>query len=92
MCPWSSPEKHRAYQHKYNATEHEKEKRAMRNAARREVIHEQGAAAVQGKDVDHRVPLDRGGSNQEGNLRLRSIHSNRGFARDAHGQPKIPKR
>lgn len=90
--PWATREKARAYAHRYNATEHEKEKRAMRNAARREAVEKYGASAVAGKDVDHRVPLDQGGSNQEGNLRLRSIHSNRGFARDAHNQPKIPKR
>lgn len=86
--PWSSPEKHRAYQHKYNATEREKEKRAARNAARRDAVKEYGKAALAGKDIDHKRSLDRGGDNSDENTRVMSIRENRGFARDRNNQPK----
>lgn len=34
-----------------------------------------------GKDVDHRRPLDKGGSNARINLRVMSRHANRSFKR-----------
>lgn len=86
--PWSSPEKHRAYQHRYNATEEEKRKRAMRNAARREAIREHGKAALEGKDVDHVRSLERGGSNADSNTRIVSERTNRGFDRGKDNKPK----
>jgi hypothetical protein len=36
-----------------------------------------GAAALKGKDVDHKVALNKGGSNKPSNWRLRSASSNR---------------
>lgn len=86
--PWSSPEKHRAYQHKYNATEEQKKRRAARNAARRDAVREYGAKALEGKDIDHKRSLDRGGDNEAHNLRPMSIRENRGFSRDKNNQPK----
>ena len=52
--------------------------RAERNAARAELTKRLGAAALVGKDVDHRIPLKNGGTNADSNLRVRSIASNRG--------------
>ena len=86
--PWATREKHRAYQHRYNATEREKDKRAMRNAARREAIREHGKEALKGKDVDHKRSLDSGGSNADSNLRIMDRGKNRGFERDRNNQPK----
>jgi hypothetical protein len=37
------------------------------------------------KDVDHRVPLDKGGSNDPSNLRIRSVHANRSYRRTKTG-------
>lgn len=34
-----------------------------------------------GKDVDHRVPLSKGGTDKRSNLRVRSAHDNRSFPR-----------
>lgn len=34
-----------------------------------------------GKDVDHKKPLAKGGSNSRSNLRVRSASANRSFAR-----------
>ena len=52
-------------------------KRAQRVQARRNVIKVKGKAAVKGKDIDHIVPLSRGGSNNMSNLRITSVKQNR---------------
>lgn len=50
---------------------------AMRHKARRKVIKRIGKAAVQGKDVDHKVKLKNGGGNGTKNLRVRGRRANR---------------
>ena len=52
--------------------------RSERNQARAELTKRLGAAALVGKDVDHKVPLKNGGTNADSNLRVRSINDNRG--------------
>jgi len=52
-------------------------KRAQRVQARRNVIKVKGKSAVKGMDVDHIVPLSRGGSNNMSNLRVTSVKKNR---------------
>lgn len=41
-----------------------------------------------GKDVDHKKPLSKGGSNSTSNLRVRSASSNRSFPRNRDGSMK----
>lgn len=53
-------------------------KRSLRNKARAMLKKKLGAKAIAGKDVDHSVPLRKGGGNGVKNLRLRSIKANRG--------------
>ena len=36
-----------------------------------------------GKDIDHTVPLSKGGTNAPGNLRLRAASQNRSFSRNS---------
>ena len=48
-------------------------KRAERNAARREMGLEKGDP----REVDHKRPLSKGGSNSKSNLRVVSRHTNR---------------
>jgi hypothetical protein len=55
--------------------------RAKRAAARR--MMDAKGIARKGKDIDHSVPLSKGGSNSAGNLRLRSPSSNRSFSRNS---------
>jgi len=67
----------------YQATPEQKKKRAKRNAARASVKKTKGAAAIKGKDVGHKRPLSKGGSNSKGNLKVQSKKQNRG-----HGMTK----
>ena len=41
-----------------------------------------------GKDVDHKVPLSKGGGNTRRNGRVTSAHANRSFPRNADGSMK----
>lgn len=72
----------------YHSKPEQKKNRALRNAARREMAERGMVRKGDGKDVDHRKPLDRGGSNDSSNLRVQDRSKNRGFARDSRGQPK----
>ena len=63
----------RAYEHRPEI----KKKHAERVAARRLAIKLYGKRAVAGKDVDHVKALAAGGTTTPGNIRLRSIRSNR---------------
>jgi 5-methylcytosine-specific restriction endonuclease McrA len=56
-------------------------KRVIRNHAR--ALFEKAGLVHKGdgKDVDHVHPLDKGGSNDRTNLRVRSAHANRSFKR-----------
>jgi hypothetical protein len=62
----------------YHAKPEQIKNRAARNQARAEMTKKVGASAIRGKDVDHKVPLSRGGSTRTSNLRVRSVHANRG--------------
>lgn len=62
----------------------EVEKRVDRNRARREAIREGRARVGDNTDVDHRVPLDKGGSDGKANTRVVDRSSNRAWRKD-HG-------
>jgi 5-methylcytosine-specific restriction endonuclease McrA len=73
---------------KYTSRPEVKKKRAEQNAARREM---QAAGKVHkgdGKDVDHKVPLSKGGSTNKSNLRVVSAGANRSFSRNKDGSLK----
>lgn len=73
---------------RYQGTEEQKKKRALRNNARRGMIRAGRTRKGDGKDVDHKQPLDKGGSNNRSNLRVVSKSTNRGFARDSKNNPR----
>jgi hypothetical protein len=62
--------------------------RAKRNAARRELEKEGRVSKGDGKDVDHKKPLSKGGGNGRSNLRVRSSSANKSFARKKNGAMK----
>lgn len=59
--------------------------RADRNAARSTMMEEGKVRKGDGKDVDHKRPLSKGGSNSRKNLRVRSASANRSFKRKKDG-------
>ena len=62
--------------------------RAKRNGARRKLMAEGKVTKGDGKDVDHKKPLSKGGSNGRSNLRVTSKSANRSFARKKNGAMK----
>lgn len=49
----------------------------LRNRARYHAVKKYGEAMLRGKDIDHKTPVAVGGSNSEGNLRIRDASENR---------------
>jgi ribosomal protein S5 len=77
-----------AQEYKYHATEEQKQNRAARNAARREAEKRGLVRKGDGKDVDHRQPISKGGTNAKSNLRVVPKGQNRSFARNSDGSMK----
>jgi 5-methylcytosine-specific restriction endonuclease McrA len=73
---------------KYDGKESVKKDRASRNGARRIMEREGKVTKGDGKDVDHKKPLSKGGGNGKSNLRVTSKNSNRSFARKKNGAMK----
>lgn len=67
----------------YQGTEEQKKNRAKRNAARRKLEKEGRVKKGDGKDVDHKKPISKGGSNGTGNLRVKNASANRSFSRNS---------
>lgn len=74
-----------AYDKAYNARPDQLKKRAERNAARRQLMKEGVVHKGDGKDVDHKKPLDVGGSNKRSNLEVTSQTKNRGWRKGKSG-------
>lgn len=75
-------------QREYNATPAATAKRVKNNSARRTAIEAGKARVGDGKDVDHRVPLSKGGSNSTKNLRVVDRSKNRSFSRNSDSSLK----
>lgn len=72
----------------YQGTEEQKKKRAMRNAARREAERKGLVRKGDGKDIDHKTPISKGGGNHKSNLRAVPASQNRSFPRNPDGSMK----
>ena len=59
--------------------------RVKRVQARREALKEGKVSKHDGKQLDHKVPLSKGGSNASSNLRVVSASSNMSFSRNRDG-------
>lgn len=66
----------------YNSTDEMIRRRGLQNKARTIMQKDLGKAALDGKDVDHKVMLDKGGGNDRSNLRVRTQKQNRGWRRN----------
>ena len=75
--------KPRPYKHEYKMQQERGENpaRAKRAAARRAM--DAKGVNRKGKDIDHTIPLSKGGSNSPSNLRLKSPSANRSFSRNS---------
>lgn len=76
--PKSSPAKLR-YMAEYQKQPEQVEKRVQRNQARREAIREGVVKKGDGKEIDHKQMLDKGGSNDRSNRRVTSASENRAW-------------
>jgi hypothetical protein len=72
----------------YQGTEASKEDRAQRNKARRMLEKKGVVHKGDGKDVDHKKPLSKGGTTVIGNLKAKPAAKNRSFKRNADGSMK----
>ena len=72
----------------YHGTPKQKRERAQRNAARRAAERDGKVSKGDNKDVDHKKPISKGGSNASSNLRVVSKKSNRSFPRKSNGKPR----
>lgn len=73
---------------KYHSSEEQKKNRAARNTARRQSNSAGVTSKGDGKDVDHKRPLSKGGSNAKENRRIVKASTNRSFARNKDGSIK----
>lgn len=73
------------WQKEYNATPEQKRKRVLNNAARREAIREGRAKVGDGTEVDHKVPLRKGGTNAKTNLRVVKEETNAAWRKGKRG-------
>jgi len=61
--------------------------RAKRNFARAKMMAAGRVRKGDGKDVDHKQPLSKGGSTSKPNLRVTSVHANRAYKRQKDRKP-----
>lgn len=76
---------------KYDGRPDQIKKRAERNSARNTLTKEGLVKKGDGKDVDHKVPLSKGGSTSRSNLRAVPASNNRSFSRNKDGSLKSQK-
>ena len=79
-------------QRKYNSTAKAKKDRAARNKARAQAERDGRVSKGDGKDIDHKTPLRRGGSNTKGNTRVQSASKNRANNGSKKGMQRNGKR
>ena len=72
----------------YQKTEKAKKARAQANKARRMLMREGLVHKGDGKDVDHKKPLSKGGATTRSNLRVKSRSAIRSYKRNADGSIK----
>lgn len=72
----------------YHSRPEQMEKNAARKRARRKLEKEGKVKPFDGKDVDHKKPLKRGGSNSRSNLRVQDASKNRSVAKTRNNRMK----
>lgn len=72
----------------YDGTPAVKKKRAARNKARRMMEAEGKVHKGDGKDVDHKQALSKGGTSVRSNLSVKAASKNRSYPRNSDHTPK----
>ena len=79
----NKPRPYKKEYEQYDGTPAVKKKRAERNKARR-IMEKAGLVHKgDGKDVDHKVPLSKGGKTVRSNLTAKAAKDNRSYARNS---------
>lgn len=73
---------------KYQGTPEQRAARSERTVARNKANADGTTHKGDGKDLDHRVPLSKGGTSSKSNLRVVPKSENRSFSRNADGSLK----
>ena len=73
---------------KYHSKPEQRANRSDRTTLRREANEKGITSKGDGKDLDHKRPLSRGGANSLSNARVTSKSENRSFARNKDGSLK----
>lgn len=73
---------------KYHASPEQRANRSERTVARNKANASGVTSKGDGKDLDHKRPLSKGGSSKPSNLRAVSASSNRSFSRNSDGSLK----
>ena len=76
----------------YNSKPEQIKNRSERTTARRQANAAGTTHKGDGKDIDHIVPLSKGGSNAKSNQRVVSESTNRSFPRNKDGSMKTVKK
>lgn len=73
---------------KYHGTAEQRANRSKRTVARNQANADGRTHKGDGKDLDHKIPLSKGGSNSKSNTRVTSRTANRSFSRNKDGSMK----
>jgi hypothetical protein len=79
----NKPRPYKKEYEQYQGKPEQIKKRTERNAARAKLMKTGAVHKGDGKDVDHVLPLSKGGTNSTGNLRAKSASNNRSFSRNS---------
>ena len=88
MAYVNKPRPYKKEYEQYDGTPEVKKKRAARNKARRMMEAEGLVRKGDGKDVDHKRPLSKGGATTRGNIRVKDASANRSYKRNKDGSVK----
>lgn len=75
----------------YHSTPEQRKNRSRRTLARNQAIKDGRVSRGDGKDLDHIVPISKGGGDNRGNTRVVSASSNRSFSRNSDGSLRSQK-
>ena len=85
------PRDYKAEYAKYQGTPEQKKNRAKRNAARNTLMTSGTVAKGDGKHVNHKTPISKGGGNAPSNLSVKTEANNSSFPRTSSGAMKAKK-